>query len=113
MKLVMVLNISGMPLDENMLAVIARIPGRGCYLPLDVIEDDWVKMFELTGKELTRLLFNKQFMETTAYHEHLCYIKDVLDDINTIKNFQRIYSDAYKWLEAETKDDRLLGFSTD
>lgn len=97
----MMLNISGKPLDDNMLLVISKIPSKDVYLPIECIEDMYIEYMKSVGYELTKLLFNKQYLETIALHELLCEIKDILDDINTIKNFQDIYHQAYKILEEE------------
>lgn len=95
----MLLNISGQPLDEHMLKVIAMIPGKECYVSFEEVEEHYMSMLMEVGDILSELLLSKQYMKTIPFHTAMCEIKDVLDDIGTIKNFQQVYADMYTMLE--------------
>lgn len=97
----MLLNLSGQPLDDHMLKVISLIPGKSVYVSLEEIEEYYIEYLQDSGDILCKLLIDREYQKTVFYHQVMCNCKDILDDINTIKNFQQIYSDFYKALEVE------------
>lgn len=97
----MLLNLSGQPLDDHMLKVIAMIPGKHVYVSFDEIEEYYIGYFQEITTTLSSLLLKGEYEKTVFYHQAMCECKDILDDINTIKYFQQIYSDFYKALEVK------------